>query len=66
MSDRQETEVVSPCIGVCAMNEATGFCHGCFRTIDEIKGWWEMPATQRERVMQMLEARLAGEVDFGD
>jgi uncharacterized protein len=66
MSDRQELEIVSPCIGVCAMNEATGFCHGCFRTMDEIQGWWEMPVTQRERVMQVLGERQAGEVDFGD
>ncbi len=27
----------SPCIAVCRLDEATGFCEGCFRTIDEIR-----------------------------
>ncbi len=32
-----EQEIESPCIGVCSMNETTGFCHGCYRTIEEIQ-----------------------------
>jgi uncharacterized protein len=33
------TPVPSPCNSVCLMNEATGFCRGCFRTLDEIAEW---------------------------
>ena len=31
--------VPSPCISVCRMDEASGLCLGCFRTIDEIMVW---------------------------
>ncbi|MDZ4099986.1 MAG: DUF1289 domain-containing protein, partial [Methylophilaceae bacterium] len=39
MSDLPEP-IVSPCIGVCAMNEQTNLCEGCFRSIEEIRDWW--------------------------
>jgi predicted Fe-S protein YdhL (DUF1289 family) len=29
----------SPCISVCRMNQASGLCEGCHRTIDEIIQW---------------------------
>ncbi len=31
--------VPSPCVNVCRMNERTGLCEGCARTIDEIAVW---------------------------
>jgi predicted Fe-S protein YdhL (DUF1289 family) len=42
-------EIVSPCIGVCAMNDTTGFCMGCYRTVDEIREWWNMTDQEREK-----------------
>ncbi len=39
MSENTE-EIQSPCIGVCSIDDTTGFCHGCYRTKDEIKAWW--------------------------
>ena len=53
-----ETEIESPCIGVCAMDEATGFCQGCYRTIDEIKQWWDLDNTQKQEVVVEANARL--------
>ena len=29
----------SPCISVCRMDDATGWCEGCLRTLDEIAAW---------------------------
>jgi hypothetical protein len=29
----------SPCINVCRMDAATGWCAGCLRTLDEIATW---------------------------
>lgn len=29
----------SPCVSVCQMDEASGYCEGCLRTIDEIMDW---------------------------
>lgn len=31
--------VPSPCVGVCKMDAAKGWCTGCFRTLDEIAAW---------------------------
>ncbi len=50
-------EVISPCIGVCSMNDA-GLCAGCYRTIDEIREWWDMGHAQREAVMHTLAERV--------
>jgi predicted Fe-S protein YdhL (DUF1289 family) len=33
------TGVPSPCISVCRIDPATGWCEGCLRTIDEIAHW---------------------------
>jgi len=56
--------ITSPCISVCAMNEATGYCHGCYRTIEEIRAWWDMPEQERKLVMEALEARQTEGVSF--
>jgi predicted Fe-S protein YdhL (DUF1289 family) len=32
-------EPASPCIGLCQMDDDTGLCKGCFRTLEEIAGW---------------------------
>lgn len=29
----------SPCISVCRMDAASGWCEGCLRTLDEIAAW---------------------------
>mgnify|MGYP001455857648 CR=1 FL=1 len=31
--------VPSPCISVCRMDEASGWCEGCLLTLDEIAAW---------------------------
>ncbi len=31
--------VASPCINVCRMDPASGWCEGCLRTIGEIAAW---------------------------
>jgi len=39
------------------MNEANGLCHGCYRTIEEIRQWWDMSNDQRSQVIIQLAAR---------
>lgn len=51
--------VTSPCINICQMDSATGWCRGCARRLDEIAGWGSAPASQRERVFAQLPARRA-------
>ncbi len=46
-----EVEVQSPCIGVCSMDDSTGFCQGCYRTIEEIQGWWDFGVEKKSDVI---------------
>lgn len=64
MSSSDQPEIQSPCIGVCTMSEATGLCLGCFRTIEEIREWWDMSPGQRQQVMDALDARQAEHLNF--
>jgi predicted Fe-S protein YdhL (DUF1289 family) len=41
------------------MDERSGFCLGCGRTITEIAAWPTMDREQRQRVMALLPERLA-------
>jgi len=49
--------VPSPCIDVCRMDHATGWCEGCLRTIDEIVAWGAMADDDKRAVWQALEQR---------
>ena len=49
--------ISSPCVGVCTMNELTGLCYGCLRTIEEIQEWWNLTPTEQLTVMENIEQR---------
>jgi predicted Fe-S protein YdhL (DUF1289 family) len=49
----------SPCIGICKLDDATGYCLGCGRTGSEIGDWISMSEGQRDTVWQKLPARLS-------
>jgi len=51
--------VPSPCISVCAIDEATGLCAGCQRTLDEIAAWSVLDDGQRRAVWARIDARRA-------
>lgn len=59
-----EQDIPSPCVGVCSMDEATGFCQGCFRTIDEIRQWWDLDRAGKVEVVKQAQARESAA--FGD
>jgi uncharacterized protein len=48
---------ISPCIGVCIIDPASGFCLGCARTIPEIAGWLEFSAEEKQRILAILPER---------
>lgn len=47
----------SPCIGVCRMDDRTGWCEGCFRTIDEIAAWAVLDDAERGAIWDQLDGR---------
>ena len=49
--------VASPCIDVCRMDEATGWCAGCLRTLDEIGAWSRLNDDGKRAVWAVLPAR---------
>lgn len=53
------TPVPSPCINVCRMDAASGWCEGCLRTLDEIAAWGQLDdATKRVVLAQLRERRV--------
>lgn len=49
--------VPSPCIDVCRMDETTGWCIGCARTLDEIAAWSTLDDMAKHKVWKLLPAR---------
>ena len=49
----------SPCINICQMDAATGWCAGCLRTLDEIAGWSALDESRRRGVLAALPQRRA-------
>ena len=47
----------SPCISICKLNKSTGFCDGCFRTINEISQWPSMTDVERMSLLETLRQR---------
>ena len=49
--------VPSPCQSVCAMDEASGWCRGCLRTLPEIASWGGLNDTQKRQVWTLIGER---------
>ncbi|WP_432283265.1 DUF1289 domain-containing protein [Aminobacter sp. BA135] len=52
------TAIETPCIMLCSIDDATGYCFGCGRTRDEVGAWYKMTPETRRAVMATLPARL--------
>lgn len=51
--------VPSPCISVCRINDATGLCEGCLRTLSEIAAWGSLDDQARRVVWLRIGERRA-------
>ena len=56
---RFDTTIPSPCISVCQLDDATGCCIGCLRSVDEIRDWMIMTAEEKRAVLDRIETRRA-------
>jgi predicted Fe-S protein YdhL (DUF1289 family) len=61
MSDgaHRASGVASPCTSVCTIDQASGLCAGCARTLDEIASWGGYSDEQKRAVLGRLPARRA-------
>ncbi len=60
--------VPSPCISICAIDQVTGLCAGCLRTLDEIAVWSVLDDAEKRAVWIEIEARrtVANHPDQGN
>jgi hypothetical protein len=49
--------VPSPCVSVCRIDPASGWCEGCLRTIDEISHWSLLDDDEKRAVWSELQRR---------
>lgn len=51
--------IPSPCINVCRMNEASGYCEGCYRSIPEITEWSRASDARKQAILGEVASRRA-------
>ena len=54
-----DNTIASPCISVCQIDDATGCCIGCYRSMDEIRDWPIMSAAEKTDVLSRIAERKA-------
>lgn len=54
-------EVPSPCAAVCRMNENSGLCEGCWRTLAEIARWAHADAQEKREILARIDERRLGQ-----
>jgi predicted Fe-S protein YdhL (DUF1289 family) len=54
-----ESNIPSPCIGVCTLDRSGAICVGCFRTLDEIRAWARLSNEQKREILLKLSSREA-------
>jgi predicted Fe-S protein YdhL (DUF1289 family) len=48
----------SPCVKICVLDQASGLCSGCGRSLDEIGAWHGLNDKERRRIMVELQERM--------
>ena len=56
--------VASPCINVCSIDETTGLCAGCLRSLDEIAAWSVLTDEERRAVWDAIAKRAREEAQW--
>lgn len=57
-SSRTKPSLETPCVNVCLLDDETGLCVGCGRTVAEIASWASLSVEQRRAIMAALPARM--------
>jgi uncharacterized protein len=61
-----EQEIDSPCNGDCVIDQETGYCQGCQRTMTEITRWRSYDAGRKQEIYSQLDDRRNGLVGPAD
>jgi uncharacterized protein len=57
IKNKATTSPASPCVGVCEINAATGYCKGCARSPSEIAAWLQADDAYKLQVLRELPKR---------
>ena len=52
-------DIDSPCTGICAVDQQSGWCRGCHRTLTEISYWMTYTRTEKLAVLGKIAQRKA-------
>ncbi|WBY06267.1 DUF1289 domain-containing protein [Sphingomonas sp. 7/4-4] len=58
-ADAAPRPIASPCNNICRIDDVTGWCIGCGRSLDEIARWGTTSDADRDAVMAALPERMA-------
>jgi predicted Fe-S protein YdhL (DUF1289 family) len=50
-------KITSPCTGICSIDDNTGYCKGCLRTLEEIANWIRYSEKERLNIVEKLRKR---------
>lgn len=51
--------IASPCINVCKMDETSGLCQGCYRSLAEIAAWGDASDRRKTLILAAVAQRRA-------
>jgi len=59
MSAKTPGPLASPCVNICQMDERSGLCQGCQRSIEEIAAWSAASSAQKRAILEAVAQRRA-------
>ena len=48
--------IISPCVSICRLDK-TGVCIGCYRSVKEIREWYDLDDPARKQILENIEQR---------
>lgn len=55
--DKNGRTTGTPCVRICKLDETSGVCAGCFRTLEEIEEWSRYTDDQKRQLMVAINIR---------
>lgn len=52
------TEMPSPCVNICSLDQSGKYCLGCGRSLNELAAWQNASEAERSDIMTQLPERL--------
>ena len=59
LAGQEQLPVPSPCRSVCRIDDRSGLCTGCCRTLDEIAQWSQASVCRKREVWRCIQGRLS-------